>query len=221
MLDESPPKNHVFLVHGLASSRYVMSPLAWRLRRDGYRTKNWGYWSLTPGIAAQAAKLQQTLDKVVGDPDVQRLDLVTHSMGCILMRWVLSHGISPKVRRWVMLGPPNRGSSVARNLARGLGWICPPLRELSDDPQSFVNCMNRDLDVFTERMREAHVQVGIIAASHDHMVPRPSTRLGLEADFHVANGLHTDILFRQKVYLQVRAFLQNGVFDRNTSLAQN
>ena len=198
-----------------------MSPLAWRLRRDGYRTNNWGYWSLTPGIAAQAEKLQQVLEGVVQDPQVQRLDLVTHSMGCILMRWVLSRGISPKVRRWVMMGPPNRGSIVARNLARGLGWLCPPLRDLSDDPQSFVNRMNRDLDVFTKRLREAQVQVGIIAASHDHMVPLPSTRLGLEEDFIVANGLHTDILFRQKVYQQVRAFLQNGAFNRDTALAKH
>lgn len=205
------------LVHGLASVRYVMSPLAQRIRAGGYQTTNWGYWSIFPGIPDQAAKLERVLDDLVRDARVERLHLVTHSMGSIMARHALSRGIPEKVRRWVMLGAPNRGSRVAKNLARGIGWFCPPLRDLSDDAGSFVSRMNLELPRFSEQLREAGVKVGVIAASHDHMVSLASARLGCEDDFLVARGMHTDILFRPAVHRQVLAFLRGGSFDHQRS----
>ncbi len=99
-----------------------------------------------------------------------------------------------------MLGSPQSRLHVARYLARGLSWLCPPLRDLSDEPTSLVNRMNTDLFPFSQRLREQGVQVGVIAASHDHMVPLDSARLGVEDDFLIAPGLHTDILWRAYVH---------------------
>ncbi len=66
-----------------------------------------------------------------------------------------------------MLGPPNSGSHIARRLAASLGRFCPPLHELSDAPDSYVNRLDQPTGI----------DLGIIAAESDRVVKLTSTFL--------------------------------------------
>jgi len=192
----------VVLVHGLAAHRLVMGTLARALSRSCRRVVNWGYPSLWSPIGRQAEKLAALLAEIEADHPGARIHLVGHSMGGIIARLALARRLPVRFGRLVMIAPPNRGSHVATRLAPYLGRICPPLTELTDDPGGFV-CTLPPPPVD---------ELGIIAASHDFLVPEASTRLGCERDYIVLPGLHSSLLWRRETAEQVRHFLECGRF---------
>ena len=59
--------------------------------------------------------IRQALRRAGLDPDTQRVDVVAHSMGGLLMRYLVEHpvdGWDHRVDDLVMVGTPNHGSSV-------------------------------------------------------------------------------------------------------------
>jgi hypothetical protein len=102
-----------------------------------------------------------------------------------------------------MLGPPNRGSHVARKLTKWGGFLCKPLRQLSDAPDSFV----RNLP-----WPAAALPIGVIAARHDRVVQLPSTHLPTQRDHVVVPSGHTRMLLRRDVATYVARFLREGQF---------
>ena len=113
-----------------------------------------------------------------------------------------------KVRNIVMFGPPGRGSRVAAVLAKGLGWFCRPLADLSDAENSFVNTL----------ALPDGVDVGIIAASFDRVLSVESTHLPTERDHLVVPSGHTSMLFRSDVAEYTAAFLRQGHFGQTPAL---
>ena len=196
------PRQHVLLIHGLAAHRLVMQRLWWELRSPRMSVENWGYPSIRKSIPELARLLRGRLDELETDADVDTIHLVTHSMGCIIGRCALLEHPSAKVRRWVMLAPPNRGSHTARTLAPWLGWFCKPLHELADTPHSFVNQLGVP----------ENVEIGVIAASSDFVVAASSTHLPGQQDWCVLEGLHSGLLWRRETAEAVRRFLETGRF---------
>jgi pimeloyl-ACP methyl ester carboxylesterase len=194
----------VVVVHGLGSKPAMMTALAWRLQRRGYRVTNWGYRSLFGSIEKHGARLSRDLLVLAADPSIERLNLVTHSMGGIVARYALSLAPVPKLHRMVMLAPPNRGSRMASFFEPWLGQILRPIEQLSTRPESFVNCL---------ALPEG-VEVGVIAAKADHLVQQSSTHLDCQRDHIAFRATHTALIFRRDVAEQVKAFLANGRFDR-------
>ena len=193
----------VVLVHGLAAHPLMMKPLEYHLRRNGFATVNWGYSSVCGDIEQHARRLIQRLKQIELDSVAERIHLVTHSMGGIVARAALPHLPSKKISSLVMLGPPNHGSRVARFLAGGLGWFCPPLSQLSDANESFVN----------QLPLPKGIDIGIIAAQFDRVVAVSSTRLGLELDHWVVPSGHTSMLLRSDVANSVANFLCRRRFN--------
>ena len=193
----------VVLVHGLASSQMLMKPLSWRLQRYGYRARTWGYTSILHSIEHHGRRLAKFLRRLDEDSRVDSLHLVTHSMGCIVARYAFQQFLPRKTRRIVMLAPPNKGSHVASSLSRYLGLVCKPLDQLRDTEGSFVKKLEG-----VDRL-----EVGIIAASRDYVVPLSSTRVDWQDDHMVISAMHTDLLFRRETARQVHQFLQEGRFS--------
>ena len=124
------------LLHGLGANRLVMSRMARLLRGDGFYTANWGYRSTAGSIEKHAILFLERLDQLVTSRSYDKVHLVTHSMGGIVARSALNLDIPANIGRFVMLGPPNSGSHVARVLAPRLGRFCPPLHELAESGAS-------------------------------------------------------------------------------------
>lgn len=199
----------VVLVHGFAAPRVVMNPLARHLEEAGYQTVNWGYASLFRSIESHGEQLRSQLQEIEHDPAVERLHLVTHSMGGIVARQALSEERPEKLGRIVMLAPPNRGSFMAPYLAPWLGKIFHPITQLTTAAESYVNQLPIPQDL----------EIGVIAASLDWLVAVESSRLPKLADHLVLPTLHGTILFRQDVHDHVTAFLREGHFARTSAAA--
>lgn len=194
----------VVLLHGLAANRLAMLRLAKHLDAHGYVVQNWGYPSITTSIETHAREFRNRLSDFSAGHPFGSIHLVTHSMGGIVARRALSLSRPPNLGRFVMLGPPNSGSHVARRMARPLRRLCPPLQELSDAPDSYVNGLEEPRGI----------EVGIIAAAADRVVKLPSTHLECQRDHIVLPGHHGVLPWRRETSEQVLHFLLHGHFDR-------
>ena len=200
----------VILVHGLAAHRVVMARLARQLQLAGYEVINWGYPSLFDSIGTHAKSLSRLISRCESRGSIRDIHLVTHSMGSVIARCALQFRRPPKLRRIVMLAPPNAGSRAARLLAGPLGRICPPLRELSDDPASLVN-----------RLKQPTLgEIGIIAAAEDHVVSLDSTHLETETAHIQLPGRHGLLPLRRDTCANVLHFLLHGDFLPQTRPSQ-
>jgi len=194
-------RDSIVVLHGIASSRWHTWVLAHRLKRTGATVFNRGYPSIRKNISWHGKRFYDFLDGLQRDDQFDSIYVVAHSMGCQVARAALLHGRPEKVRRMVMLAPPNHGSTVARHLSRVLGF-CQTLAELSDAPDSYVRGLPADLDL----------EFGVIASSKDHVVRMESTHLPGQSDHVIVDAHHMPMLFHQTTVEYVAHFLDHGMF---------
>lgn len=108
----------VIVLHGLGEGRRSMKPLVDHLRKHLDSTVlSFGYASTAAGLEAHGRALA---DVISGLPAADSISFVGHSMGnLVVRRWM---ALAPaadleRVRKMVMLGPPNQGSELARMVA--------------------------------------------------------------------------------------------------------
>jgi len=203
----------VMVVHGLASHRLLMLPLTWYVRRRGFKVFNFGYRSFSKTIPLHADSLRQRLLELQWDDRFDQIHLVAHSLGAIICRQLLlGEPEMPigdqltKLSRVVMLAPPNAGSAAARRL----GWLLPfsdTVRQISDAEGSFVRQMGSPLGV----------DLGIVGASYDFVVPKSSADLPTQKDRVTVFSGHNGLLVRPAAARRVVEFLKAGRFDSRMS----
>lgn len=123
--DATPAEAVVILLHGLMRTSDSMQALADAFQQAGHRQAiTFSYASTQDSIEHHAWALREFVENLPGKP---RIAFVGHSLGNIVVRRALglwqeddSLQVLPRVERMVMLGPPNQGSSLARQLS-GLG----------------------------------------------------------------------------------------------------
>ena len=118
----------VILLHGLARSERAMDKMADTLEESGYLVANIAYPSREhpiPVLAVMALEEGTAQCRASGS---NRIHLVTHSLGGILVRQYLKDHEIPELGRVVMLAPPNQGSEVVDRLDElpVLEWIMGP-----------------------------------------------------------------------------------------------
>jgi len=99
----------VVLLHGLLRNSQSLDWLALDLRRAGYTVVAPDYPSTRRTIREHSEWLKSFLDSLPCDS----IDLVTHSLGGLIARDYLSRYRPEKVRKLVMIAPPNHGSEKA------------------------------------------------------------------------------------------------------------
>ncbi len=109
----------VVLLHGLGRTSGTMRGMAEALRAAGYRTEAVDYPSREFDLDTLATEaVGRGIEACRAGPDGP-IHLVSHSMGGILARrYFARQPPAADIGRLVMLGPPNRGSAVARTLGR-------------------------------------------------------------------------------------------------------
>lgn len=203
MRSTTAAREHVVLVHGLLRTPRSWTTLRRHLEREGYSTGVFGYPSLAGRFELHGRRLARELLRLDSGRDFARVHLVGHSLGNLVIRAALAERPPRKLGRVVMLVPPNRGSPVARKLARWLGELVPVLRQLSDEPGSDAH-----------RLAVPRMEAGVIAARFDHVVARSSTHLPGEADHLLVSALHGFVMYQPPVQRAIVAFLRDGRFPR-------
>jgi pimeloyl-ACP methyl ester carboxylesterase len=190
----------VVLAHGLGRTPASMWWLARSLRARGYRVLNWGYPSHTQPVSRLGERLARDVAAALGDAPA--VHFVGHSLGTVLIRWVLAHDPPPRTGRVVMLAPPNRGARKADRVAPYVAWLLPPLADLRTTALATARALAAPADV----------QVGIIAGAHDRTVRVAETYLDGAAGHVLVPGGHTLIMLRRDVRRLVHGFLATGTF---------
>ena len=193
---------HVALVHGYLANKYMMAPLARRLRRRGFGTTPWGYWNIRCSLLVHADRFCRQLQRLDADPAIGTIHLVTHSMGGIIARAALDRFRPRKLGRLVMLAPPNPGSFVATRAVNTFGRYLRPVTELSTASDSLVNLLPTP----------EGLDIGVIAAQYDALVSEESTHPLVPHAHITLPTWHTGLLFNRTAADLVADFLATGNF---------
>lgn len=197
----------VVLLHGLFATRRSMNKLESRIRAVGFTVLNWGYPTWWRSTEQHVHRLLAQLRLLQGDPAVRSISFVTHSMGGILARSALHSGSDAKVKRMVMLAPPNRGSHLTRISLGPFAWCVPAIADLSESPDSLPNRLGV----------AGRVEVGVIAASRDFVVPVANTEISNQREHCVLNSSHFGLPTHEVAVSYALNFLQTGRFFASPS----
>ncbi len=195
----------VILLHGLFASRRSMRMLETSIRHLGYGVLNWGYPTWWRSTESHVHRLLPLLAELQANPQVRSINFVTHSMGGILVRSALHMARFAKVKRFVMLAPPNRGSHLTRIKLGPFVWCVPSIADLSEAPDSLPNRLSTS----------SLVEIGVIAASRDFVVQVANTALENQRDHCVVASSHFRLPSDKLAVRQVLSFLQTGQFTHS------
>ena len=198
----------VVLVHGLGGTRLDMWRMSGRLKRLGFTVKNFSYRSVGNRIETHAKRFGAFLTELCQQHDGRTIHLVTHSMGGIITRTMLTEYDFDCLGRVVMIAPPNKGSHAARKLNRYIGWLTPSLLQLSDVEDSFVNQLPNSLN-------EKEIEFAIIESTRDRVIEQGKVILDGYCDYAQVHAHHGIAAMYDETITLVEDFLVNGKFDES------
>ena len=210
------PQTELILVHGLWMNRFILWPLAWRLRRGQWRLRFFSYFSALRPYDSHSERLAARLE----NSSAERIFLIGHSMGGVVIMSALariSAHTQGKIAAVVMLGTPLRGSAAGlqfmdhrfgRMLVGSSGslWQTFPILEAPPAIRvgQIAGTRRVGLGRFFARLEEPN----------DGVVAVAETRLSCLADHLVLPVSHTGMLFSKAVARQCLAFMHDGRFLR-------
>jgi pimeloyl-ACP methyl ester carboxylesterase len=214
----------VIVLHGLFRTRSSMAELCEALEAEGgYTVFNVSYPTTRRSVAAHAAALGKIIRSLHG---IERIHFVGHSLGNIVIRRYLADEFSEqsdrepdqRLGRFVMLGPPNRGSLMALSLGEnelfatlagrpgqqlGLQWG-RLADELATPPIPF--------GVIAGGLGDGQGYNPLLPGDDDGIVTVATTRLAGARDFARLPALHTTMMEYDRVIEYTLRFLEKGHF---------
>ncbi|WP_425615639.1 esterase/lipase family protein [Anatilimnocola sp. NA78] len=220
-----PKKRAVITMHGLIRSREAMEGIGEFLAKEGdYEWVNVGYASTRRTVDQHAESLAKVIDGLDG---VDEINFVCHSLGNIVVRRYLGEAATPnpkwkpdpRIKRLVMLGPPNNGAELAKRF-KGNKLVAMVLG-------SSGKMLAGDWEQVSTRLCVPKCEFGIIAGGNgtddganlliagddDAVVAVAETRLPGACDFRTVNLLHGQLMNNDQVRTYALNFLQQGCFE--------
>ena len=220
----APLKGRVVLVlHGLAGSRLLMNSMSRYLKDEGkLQVVSICYPSTREDVDADAAALQRIIAAM---PEVQQIDIVAHSLGCIVVRRFLAMQVAadakqdPRIGRFVMLTPPNHGAPEA---ARVVAWDTtgkiagPAAQQLTAgfaelEPKLVIPTC--EFGILAGGRGDDGGYNPLVAGDDDGVVPLASAKLAGAQDFRLLPVLHVMFPRDEQVQKLTLKFLQEGYFE--------
>jgi len=206
----------VVLLHGFYTRGFFLWPLGRFLARDQRSPLYFDYPSRFRDIPANAERFARW----IRDRGPGPFDVVAHSLGAIVLRWAATHHDLPRLRRVVLIAPPNRGSHMADGLSRRLG----PLFRLIYGRTGLQ--LRRGRRGLADEAGIPAAQIGVIAGGvgsprgfnpwlpgdNDMTVAVEETILGGMKDFVLVHHRHTPILWARDTAEYSLRFLRTGRF---------
>ncbi len=203
----------VVLVHGLWMNGLELRWLGLKLARCGFASRYFHYRSLKQSPATSARQLAG----FIGGLKSERLHLVAHSLGGILLLHLFDQFPELPPGRVVLLGCPVLGSGVAR-VAAEKPWLRPLLgrnleQGLMGDAPRWRH--RRELGVIagTRGVGIGRI-IGGLTAAGDGTVSLEETRLPGAADFCSLKVNHMGMVLSSKVARETCNFLHHGRFEQ-------
>lgn len=223
-----PTTHAIILMHGLGRSSSSMKGLAKYLDEAGFGTPLClEYASSRDSISQHAAALREVID---GLPADVQLDFVGHSMGNIVVRHAIgdwqqagASGILNRMEHVVMLGPPNQGASLARQLARTgvFGWVAGEgALELGKKWHAFEGKLATPpcpFGIIAGRLADNSISNPLVDGAGDFVVSVEETKLAGYADFLEVPLLHSFLMDSPEVQRAVGSFLRSSKFVGHSS----
>ena len=212
-------KHCIVLVHGLMRTKHSMTPLKKVLQKKcDCKIVCFSYASTRGKIGAHAAALREFLESL---PETWTLSFVGHSMGNIVIRHLIAdlqddqkHSeLLSRCQRIVMLGPPNQGAAIARQLS-SLGmfkWIAGEgAMELGPDWDGFSESLATPpfpFSIVAGEVENRAIQNPLLDNASDFVVEVDEARLEGSESFVVVPALHSFLMKDAQVQEFVVDFL--------------
>ena len=209
----------VVLIHGLMRTKHSMTPLKKVLQKKcDCEIICFSYASTRGKIGAHAAALREFLESL---PETWTLSFVGHSMGNIVIRHLIAdlqddqkHSeLLSRCQRMVMLGPPNQGAAIARQLS-SLGmfeWIAGEgAMELGPDWDGFSESLATPpfpFSIVAGEVENKAIQNPLLDNASDFVVEVDEARLEGSESFVVVPALHSFLMKDAQVQEFVVDFL--------------
>ncbi len=214
----------VLLLHGLAHDRSCLRDLGRYLQKhSNYMVFNVEYPGTHQSIGDDARALASILAHLDG---IEEINFVAHSMGNLVVRHYLADQTDrktgrrpdPRIRRMVMLGPPNHGSTLANTLADNTlfkAFLGKPGQELGRQwAWEAINLATPQFEfgILAGGLGNRHGFNPLLAGDNDGIVTVESTRLAGARDFLVLPVTHLPLVFDTRVFRHTLSFLKHGYF---------
>jgi pimeloyl-ACP methyl ester carboxylesterase len=207
------------LLHGFLRSSHSFGRLKGGLEDAGYEVYAVTYPSTQFEIDAFKTQVEGLLQGF--SDDFEEIRFVTHSMGGLVARRVLSSNEYPKVKRFVMIGPPNQGAVLADLL---LEWwpseyvTGPAGKQLGTGVEGFAKNAGAptcEFGVIAGARGDDEGWNPLIPGDDDGVVGVENTKLDGMADFVAVRATHTVLMNKPETVKQVIHFLEYGAFDHD------
>ncbi|ANM29323.1 hypothetical protein ABI59_06530 [Acidobacteria bacterium Mor1] len=203
----------VVLVHGLWMYSWAMSPLSLRLQQMGFRTHKFSYPSVRKDLEANGRQLAAYVQGL----DCERVHLVGHSLGGLVIRAMLGTHSGLPDGRVVTLGTPHlasRPGDVMMSHKIGQQIVGASIRDLTDGTvHSWQVPEGREIGVIAGTMPVGLGQlVTRFREPNDGMVSLSESKLPGCTEYLVMQVSHTALVLSPAVAERIASFLTCGRF---------
>lgn len=215
----------VVLLHGLARTSLSMNKLEEALTRENYTVANIDYPSREKRVEDLAElAVKAGLDQCRKE-SASPVNIVTHSLGGILVRQYLKEHKMSDLKRVVMLGPPNAGSELVDKLRDVAvfnavnGPAASQIGTSSHDIPATLGPVNFELGVIAGTRSVNPVLSTVLPDPDDGKVSVESAKIKGMCAFIELPVTHTFMMRNDEAIRQVLYFLEKGIFDSEKAIS--